>query len=228
MEIEKQHTLVTEISHHYAPWLDIRLTKQAMDHLWDAINGKKTDVRENLAGNISKSDLIQDKDNLFFENELKAHAERLYYRNWDNYYNVHIMKCVPLPEFELSQLWVNYQKQHEFNPPHNHSGLFSFVVFMKIPTHWEEQHALPICVNSNIPSASNFAFLIGQKNETVVCKQFKLSSDDEGRMLIFPALLYHQVFPFYNCEEERITVSGNIFFKREEHKTNTFKGNEKW
>jgi len=29
-------------------------------------------------------------------------------------------------------------------------------------------------------------------------------------MLFFPAEMMHQVYPFYNCEEERITISGNI------------------
>ena len=39
-----------------------------------------------------------------------------------------------------------------------------------------------------------------------------LSSEDEGRMLFFPASLQHQVYPFYGTEEERITISGNIDF----------------
>ena len=41
-------------------------------------------------------------------------------------------------------------------------------------------------------------------------QNFPLSSKDEGRMLFFPAWLDHQVFPFYECEEERVTISGNI------------------
>ena len=29
-------------------------------------------------------------------------------------------------------------------------------------------------------------------------------------MLFFPSSLSHQVYPFYECEEERITISGNV------------------
>ena len=29
-------------------------------------------------------------------------------------------------------------------------------------------------------------------------------------MLFFPSKLNHQVYPFLNCEEERISISGNI------------------
>jgi hypothetical protein len=112
----------------------------------------------------------------------------------------------------MDKFWVNYQKQHEFNPPHNHnSGVgFSFVVFMKIPTHWKEQHALPFSANSNTPCASNFEFLLGYGTGQVQTIPFLLSPEDEGRMLFFPAWLKHQVYPFYECEEERVTISGNI------------------
>ena len=192
------------------PWLDLRLSKEAMDYLWDDINGKQTDVRKKLAGNISKSVEIQDKNNWFYENVLKHCAETIY-KDWDNYYNVHVAKSAPPPVYELRELWVNYQKQHEFNPPHKHLDcLFTFVVFMKIPTHWKEQHALPISANSAAPNASDFQFLLGQGMGPVQNIDFPLCPEDEGRMLFFPAWLYHQVFPFYECEEERITISGNI------------------
>ena len=196
------------------PWLDLRLTKEVVDHLWDCINnlsGRK-DARSDLAGNISKSKYIQDKDNWFYENILKEMTEYMYYKNWSNYYNVFIVKSNSPQIFELRTMWVNYQKQYEFNPPHTHNGLFTFVVFMKIPTHWKEQHALPISANSQNPHASDFMFLLGDESGRTLHLEFPLSPEDEGRMFFFPAWLTHQVFPFYGTEEERITVSGNIFF----------------
>ena len=189
--------------------VDVRLTDKAIDCLWDIINGTSTDARSNLAGNISNSRYIEDKNNIFYENVLKHWSEYMFFKNWNNYYDVHIAKYIPLPEFSLQKLWVNYQKQHEFNPPHGHGGLFTFVIFMKIPTHWKEQHALSNTANSGAPVASNFEFLIGQGQE-VRCHPIPLSPEDEGRMLFFPANLTHQVFPFYGTEEERITISGNI------------------
>ena len=108
-------------------------------------------------------------------------------------------------------MWVNYQKQTEFQPLHRHGGQYSFNVFLKIPTHWKEQHALPMSSNSNMPSASDFQFVWTKKNtEECITTNFPLSSEDEGVILFFPAHLLHQVFPFYGTEEERITVSGNI------------------
>ena len=201
--------------HQFAnpPWLDLRLTKEAMDYLWDSINNKQdkqSDARKTLVGNISKSEFIEDKDNWFYENVLKECTEHLFYKDWINYYNVHVTKNVLPPVFMLEEIWVNYQKQHEFNPPHTHNGLFTFVVFMKIPTHWKEQHALPWLKDVKQPHASDFQFLLGNGQGLVEVIPFPLSPEDEGRILFFPASLTHQVFPFYGTEEERITISGNI------------------
>ena len=37
-----------------------------------------------------------------------------------------------------------------------------------------------------------------------------MSSEWENSMLFFPAELRHQVYPFYNCDEPRITIAGNV------------------
>ena len=193
-------------------WIDTRLSQEEMVFLNDAISEENLkDYSGKLAGNISKSELIKDKDNWFFESALKELSEKMFYRKENNYYRYHIEKEEPLPKFELRDMWVNYQKQYEFNPFHDHGGFFSFVVFVKIPTHWEEQHALPISANSNSPVASDFEFVWSEKDsEYCYNRNFSLSSEDEGRMLFFPAMLKHQVYPFYGTEEERVTISGNI------------------
>ena len=195
-------------------WIDTRLTEEEMNFLWDAISEEnKKDASKTLAGEISKSEYIEDKDNWFYETTLKKHVERLFYDDWDNYRKYHIVteeKEHPLPKFEMNRFWVNYQYQHEFNPLHFHTGLYSFVIFMKIPTHWEEQHGMN---NDEFRArvASDFMFVwSGEKGEEVYKKNFQMSSEDEGRMLFFPAWLQHMVYPFYNCDKERITISGNI------------------
>ena len=39
---------------------------------------------------------------------------------------------------------------------------------------------------------------------------YKMSPEMEGIMLFFPSELNHAVYPFYNCDEERISISGNL------------------
>ena len=112
----------------------------------------------------------------------------------------------------MNSFWVNFQKQHEFNPMHNHSGVYSFVVFMKIPTVWKEQCEIPFVKESNSPKASAFEFVYTDIMGTISQYTYCLDSSFEGIMLFFPAEMMHQVYPFYNCEEERITISGNIVY----------------
>jgi len=199
---------------NYAPWVDIKLNEEEMNFLKDAMSEENLeDYRGQLVGNISRSELIEDKNNWFYETVIKKLTERLFYRNWDNYYKYHIEKEEPSPEFRLESLWVNYQKQHEFNPMHDHSSLYSFVVFMKIPTHWKEQHDIPSSKFSAEPQASNFVFISpntrGSKLSTLALS-LRLGPEDEGKLVFFPSELKHQVYPFYGTEEERITISGNV------------------
>ena len=215
MKEEKTEEQTNQQKFRNMPWLDTRLTKEAMDHLWDMINQRpQGPLTMNSIGPNNKVYYIEDKNDWFFENVLKECSERLYYKDWNNYYDVHIGQYVPPTVFELRlQMWVNHQKQHEYLPPHNHSGLYSFVVFMKIPTHWKEQHALPWLKNVEQVTVSDFQFLLGQGMGTVHTIPIPLCPEDEGRILFFPSWLTHQVFPFYECEEERITISGNIIPK---------------
>ena len=199
---------------HSQPWIETSLSEETIDYLWSMIEIEVENaqmVQHMLAGQISKSRYISDKDNWFYETTLKKLTEKIFYQDWNNYYKYIVEKEESLPEFKMEGFWVNYQKQYEFNPPHDHSGLYSFVVFMKIPTHWKEQHALPISINSNNPCASDFQFLHDfYGSGKIITTNYSLSPEDEGNILFFPAWLKHQVFPFYECEEDRITISGNI------------------
>ena len=196
-------------------WIDTRLSEEEMNFLNEAISieENKPDYSKALAGNIFKSELLVDKDNWFYETTLKKLTERMFYRDLDEYHKYHVEKEEPLPKFELRSIWVNYMKQHDFNPIHNHRGDYSFVIFVKIPTHWEEQHAFPFSAHSISPCASDFQFVWTQKDsEELIFRNFSLSLEDEGRILFFPSTLQHQVYPFYGTEEERVTISGNIDF----------------
>ena len=204
-------------------WIDTRLNEVQMDFLWDVIsteenNSDGVDWKENAGGNVSRCD-IKDKDNWFYETVLKKLTERMFCWDWDAYRKYIVDQEESLPEFELQRLWVNYQKKYDHVPIHNHNhgALFSFVVFMKIPTYWKEQHVLPLQMKSDIitlDSASDFQFVWSEEKDSqkIVFSNFLLSPEDEGRILFFPSFLYHQVYPFYGTteSEERITISGNI------------------
>ena len=192
-------------------WLEMELPKTVMTRLQSYIETEKINpVNHNaqLAGNISESFLIKDKDNWFFQTILTPLIGK-----FTKCYPSYTEKMSVLTEaapYCLQRFWVNFQKENEFNPIHNHSGVFSFVIWVKIPTDWRQQHALPISVNSNAPVASNFEFLYISMLGDIAYYNYDLDKKSEGTMLFFPAKLRHAVYPFYNCDKERVSISGNI------------------
>jgi hypothetical protein len=213
------------------PWIDIRLTEEELEFLKSIFSSITKEQARQMrdthgAGNVARCDLI-DKDNWFYENVLKDLTEKLFYDKWENYrkYVVPQDKNKPLPEFHLQSLWANFQRQHDHVPLHNHGGLYSFVVYIKIPTHWKTQHIRPEGAVPLGSAASDFSMVwAGNRNQPCKTHNVLLSSKDEGRMLFWPAWLQHLVYPFYDCEEERITISGNINLKKVKSDEKTVKG----
>ena len=187
-------------------WLEKKLSREQMIYLWDIIGESEGDLKKELAGNITKSAGLVDRDNWFWNNVLHELCGRYTTEFYNVGFNFPISRNVP---YYLADFWVNYQYQTEFNPIHNHFGIYSFVIWMKIPTDHREQKQLPIA-RSNSSSISNFQFqfvnMLGEPSNYT----YEMSPSREGTLLFFPSQLLHSVFPFYNCKEERISISGNI------------------
>ncbi len=188
-------------------WLEYKLNSKEMDYVWRCIENKKQDHKKELAGNISSSYTLMDRGDWFFTNVcsplLYEYAERFTNLGSD----APIMTEHP---YFMSKWWVNFQKQTEFNPIHKHGGVYSFVIWMKIPYNSKKQNQKDIARNSNSPLIGEFEFLYSDTMGRSRTLQYRLSSEYEGTMLFFPAHLDHQVYPFYDCDEDRISVSGNI------------------
>ena len=112
--------------------------------------------------------------------------------------------------FVLSSFWVNFQKKYEFNPVHNHTGVFSFVIWIDIPVDFKKESKLPFVSHSNTPLTNCFQFSYTSILGQVSTSTYKLSPDYEGTMLFFPSKLNHTVYPFYSSNKNRISISGNI------------------
>ena len=159
-----------------------------------------------LAGNIDKEYKITKSIN-DLENVLLSHIQN--YNNESNILsNFNIMsKSLPL---YLDTTWVNFQKKLEFNPSHNHEGILSFVIFLKIPYNetTEKDFAPGKLSNSHCPGQFEFQYTdaLGQ-----ICHyRVSCGNDLQNTILIFPSKLMHCVYPFYSSDDYRITVSGNF------------------
>ena len=185
-------------------WLNYSLVDKEIDYLWNCIDNKKEDYRDKLAGNITGSYTLEDKNDWFFNQTLYP-LINLYGHEFKNLgANAPMLNVHP---YALKTWWVNYQKQNDFNPNHDHTGVYSFVIWLKIPVEFDDQNKDNV---ANNPVRSGFQFhyqnILGELRNVT----YQLGKKYEGQLLFFPSKLFHQVYPFYNCDEERISISGNI------------------
>ena len=191
-------------------WLQIELDEKEINHLWELVKNKKNNTKYNLAGHIDSSYTIVDKGNWFFNNVIK-YCIQTYSKHFED-----LGKRVPISgihTYYLDRLWVNFQKQNEFNPLHDHTGVYSFVIWLKIPTYHEEQNKNPLAANANSKKISQFNFVYTDILGKINSHEYKMNPDIEGTMLFFPSELLHEVYPFYNCLDDRVSISGNVLLK---------------
>tara|TARA_B100000131_G_scaffold67618_1_gene63923 strand:- start:10 stop:687 length:678 start_codon:yes stop_codon:yes gene_type:complete len=190
-------------------WLEYKLNTQEMNYVWKCIDTKLGKVNDKLAGNITGSFSLEDKNDWFFNNTLTPliNSYENTFENLGRKVADYSDGNTPI-QYAMNTWWINYQKQYEFNPSHNHRGVYSFVIWMKIPYEYEEQNKDN---KSNAKARGTFVFEYTNLLGELVSTDYKLGKKHEGTMVLFSSKLKHQVYPFYNCEEERISVSGNIF-----------------
>ena len=190
-------------------WVEKKLDTKEMEYLWRIINKQKESAKQHLAGQINQSNYLVDKSGWFFTNTLTPLIS--YYEEHHGTRTRKHFLSHKHPLF-LAKMWVNYQRENEFQPLHDHYGVYSFVVWMKIPFDFEKQNTNPVSSTSNNKCISAFEFyflnMLGERDSY----RYGLNAVDEGTLLFFPSELAHCVYPFYNCKEERISISGNIGF----------------
>ena len=199
------------------PLLRCKLSDDIVKYLWNCIDDAVKDnksAKGHLAGNISDSLYLIDKDNYFFNNILKD-ISKSYIQQYGSFATTfrNNGSNFKVEDLVMREFWVNSSRQNEFNPTHNHGGVLSFVIWMKIPTEFQDQYDIPFVEESNTPMASDFQFLYTDIGGQIQGHRIQMGSHMEGFICLFPATTIHQVFPFYNCEDDRISISGNLYFK---------------
>ena len=100
--------------------------------------------------------------------------------------------------YRIEEQWINHQKAGEFIPNHVHQGIYSYSIWIKIPQIDDNKYQ------------GNFEFTYNNIIGNIVHKRFRLTKENEGEIIFFPSKLPHNVYPFLNSSETRISISGNI------------------
>ncbi len=209
---------VAKITPPSSSFLQVKLDKKTIDYLWKIIEvakSKEINHKNKLIGNISKSLLLNDQDSYFYQTVCMPLVK--FYRQNNHGFGDPILvntKFQSNTKLVLDEMWVNYQYKTEFNPYHDHCGVYSFAIWLRIPYDWKDQYKLPQFngMEQNSKKPGNFEFEYIDSLGGIRNFVYKLNKDLEGTMLFFPAKLRHCVYPFYEINEPRISIAGNLIY----------------
>ena len=108
-----------------------------------------------------------------------------------------------ITKFNLIDSWIVRQFKNEYNPSHWHSGHVSGVGYLKVPKTFGETSQNNKTVNNN----GKLEMIHGSK--AFLCKPTFRVTPRVGDFYFFPHYLMHAVYPFFNSDEERRSVSFN-------------------
>ena len=113
-------------------------------------------------------------------------------------------KPTQTPQYNIREMWINYMKKNEFNPPHDHSDTLSFVVYLKVPEEIKKEQEE---YKGKSSGPGGISFLYGEGTRQAITYQAIMPREKD--MWIFPAWVKHYVAPF-SSDVTRISVAGNI------------------
>ncbi len=168
--------------------------------LLNEIKKSKDDYRHKLAGQIEKEIGYTQESRDKIIPHLSPYLG-IYDECFQRYQN---KKYDKKPEYALTALWCNFQKQNEFNPPHDHDGKLSFVIYLSVPESLKKENE---AYNGKSCGPGGIQFLYGEGIRD--CITYMSYFPKDGDMFIFPAWLKHWVSP-YKSDCVRVSVSGNV------------------
>lgn len=177
--------------------------------IWDEVNDLKKDFASGqrynnaLAGNLDLEFRLKKSEK--YISDLMMPVAQQYVSKYNENLNP--------SRLYLDTTWVNFQRKYEFNPPHKHQSLLSFVIWLQIPYLIEDEFK----ARPQIPMEINFSgqFMFHYTNVLGELCNHNIPADKKytGLAVIFPGEMTHSVSPFYSSDDFRISVSGNFKYK---------------
>ena len=195
--------------------VDSNFTKELLEE-GRKLTKKEDDWSPRLAGNLKYGRSFHYKEDYLLKVEpyLKSYVEKFLNGIYSQYGqdNKMVERLLEVQHnrrqrrngnIRLDTLWINFSQKHDFNPPHTHTGILSFVLFCKVP-----EEIFKLQADSNTQRAGEIHFSYGEPITPLMGNEYPVQPY-ENLMFIFPAELKHFV-PAYWVDAERISVSGNF------------------
>ena len=170
-----------------------------------------TDMRPELIGQLQHSYALE-KCRSTIERVTQDLAEQHNQRTgWIDY----CKRYFPGPErkklsVDLDSCWINFQQRYEYQPIHDHSGVYSYIIFYEIPYILEEEQMASPGHGSTRSMSGELHFHYVAADGEITAMPIPADKKWKKKIIIFPATLKHFVHPFYSSTDYRITISGNL------------------
>tara|TARA_R110000824_G_C15138722_1_gene669792 strand:+ start:616 stop:1287 length:672 start_codon:yes stop_codon:yes gene_type:complete len=194
------------------------LIKTALKMTNDALIEKNKPYGKSLAGQIDEEWGLMDKflseEYLNLKNYItQASTQYTIMANVQNNSNIEDNN---LPNTTISEIWSVHQYDNEYNPIHLHTAQISGVFYLKIPEYLptKKQHQEHDTDDGSIVFINNSAGNNGMGGLIPWGNKSYLKVNPQvGDFYLFPACMYHTVYPFRTetGKEERRSVSFNVF-----------------
>ena len=187
-----------------------KLSKEFVDTLNTKINNQLEDFSDNLVGKVSQELLFTEEINALFLKEVSTFIGK--YQNFSEQVNTFGRKRLDGEKYnygvQIVNGWFVRQFENEYNPVHIHTGCrLSCVGYLSLPEgieeEWEEDYKDHHPSNGHIQFAHGTNSGYNQTNFMV--------KPQVGDFYIFPAELFHCVYPF-KTKGERRSFSVNFNF----------------
>ena len=196
---------------HWGPCVvHTKIPSEAIELFLKEAEASNKDATSTLAGVLNKEVFFRDKDKFkaLFEKFFSLYNHAL--STWKDTPPIRnprpgtMVKPRTPPKYFLEKLWCNFQRPHDFNPPHSHGGALSFVIYIQIPEELRKENA---AYKGQSAGPGGITFTYGDTEFNSICHHS--ICPEEGDMFIFPAWLKHWVYPF-KSDCTRISISGNV------------------
>ena len=185
--------------------------KNEILNIKENINSTKK-ISKNLAGHLETQIYLKNSTKIIEPYLLEMAVQ--YITSWNYQSEIYRYHSTEKPlSFKLENIWVNFQKKYEYNPLHDHRGVFSFVSWIDIPYDLDQEISMPHVVNSNFAMATSFNFVFTNILGNIQALPFFVDKSHEGSIIFFPSEIKHLVYPFFTSNNYRVSISGNLFLK---------------
>ena len=172
----------------------VSLNKYVDEIINDEVKMKKLDNGSDLAGNVNQEIFLETE----FVKEIKwaeflASACKEWVKHEQN---------KQLKSFQITKSWIVRQFKHEYNPIHWHSGHISGVGYLKVPNSFGKTY-------QENKQNNNGKLVLVHGSRSLFSESSYIIKPKVGDLYMFPSYLMHSVYPFYDTDEERRSISFN-------------------